>query len=806
MHNKLHIFLGVWLAATLSNFCIYSHPKQQKKENVLIPFSFEKKPLIDIINFIASKKNLNIIMPQLAADRDILKKQTITYQPLDTETITITKAWDILHTFLELSGFSLLAKKKKLYTIVKNKPPQETATRDILPLYIGIPIKDLPKSDERIRYVYYLKNLKAPTQEDPNNPIAQIAKDLLAPGELLLADPKSNGIVVVSKISTITSLMKIIEELDKTGLRESIEVVPLNNISPDSLVKVFNLLKTAAGDSVSSPFLRESHASTFSYFNTDTKIIPDNRTNSVIIMGQTTAIERIKDFIYEHIDVLPQSGKSILHVYDLQYLDSEKFAPILQKIVSSQPTSAGQADQEVSNGVHRFFKGVQIVAEARTEIKSIEASTSSRIATENIILEKTTTEVKGIEQAINIGGNRLIITALQDDWLYLKSLIEKLDRPQPQVILEVAIVDFSVDKLDRIAATIRNKTDLMLPQGVDYLASHITPVNNNLLGTSPESLAQDLLAVLAPNNFTSQPQVTPGSTLISFNDPATPGIFALLQLLQRDLSSTIISHPFLVSSNNQKAIVESQEIRRARGQLVPETKGTYIIPIEDLVANLSVEIVPHLASLERLRLDVKIVIEDFLGSSLDRIRRALVTTAAMQSGQILAIGGLIRTEHNDSVTKTPLIADVPILGDFFRGDTKRTIKSDLIIFVSPTIVHPKFSQVSSNYTKSKINSVSKDLEDTDIFGSNKDPITHIFFKDQSADEGLLKDYLMHTQLYSESFKDTKEKEATDQELRKTTLMPLKTNTRPKKVLQGSKIKELLAYEDNPLDKGSVKKS
>ena len=87
--------------------------------------------------------------------------------------------------------------------------------------------------------------------------------------------------------------------------------------------------------------------------------------------------------------------------------------------------------------------------------------------------------------------------------------------------MELFVVDFTYDDFNSLAGDIRNKTDALLPNGVQYLSSNIANVNT-VLGTNPVQLAQDLLAVIGPGSLPAQSPH--GSILSQLNDPTTPGI------------------------------------------------------------------------------------------------------------------------------------------------------------------------------------------------------------------------------------------------------------------------------------------
>ena len=107
--------------------------RKKKREN-LVPFSFTKKPLVDIIEELSAKKEINVILPQQAAELEAIKKQLVTFHPQGRKEIPLAEAWTALSTFLELSGFALSKKNDTLYSIVRiGRPDEAGIVREILP-------------------------------------------------------------------------------------------------------------------------------------------------------------------------------------------------------------------------------------------------------------------------------------------------------------------------------------------------------------------------------------------------------------------------------------------------------------------------------------------------------------------------------------------------------------------------------------------------------------------------------------------------------------------------------------------------
>ncbi|MBA3954987.1 hypothetical protein H0X48_06740 [Candidatus Dependentiae bacterium] len=793
-------------------------PKYQE----YIPFAFERKPLLDIVNTVVASRGANIILPQRPAELDALRKQLVTYQPETSPRVTVNEAWRLTELFLDALGFSIIKKKDKLYTIVKNggqQPNEQSVGREPLPLYIATPADKLPRGDERIRYIYYLRNLRVP--QNPNeattNELTEIFKQMLSPSALVgpgnipvIYEPKTNGFIIVDKANNISSVMRIIAELDATGFKEVVEVLPLYNIPAQDVKAVFENLRRAAGDADrTSPFIRQDpRADSISYFAADTKILADPRTNSLILMGRESAVSRISEFIQEYVDTPAESAGSILHYYDLQYLDAKNFADVLQKIVAAQAPSQSVG---APSGAERFFQGVTVFAEAREPLRTIDS-------------QLTELKLEGVDYNVGIskdniyqtGGNRIIVAALASDWERVRGLIEQLDKPQPQVILEVLIVDLTDTENFSLGATSRNPTNTTNATGPQFLSSNLSPVNavlnfqtattngvtNFTTGVPPNpALAQDLLGYFNNNingQGTGDPDLislingtTQGSTLISFNDPATPGIALILQVLQNHTTSKVLSHPYLVTTNNQKATIANQQLLRGTGAVVPIQAGGVETRVVDIPAVIQVQMWPHISSSDRLNLQVAVDVNQFIDPvNFTRITRRVNTDANISSGEILVIGGLTQIIENDSTFETPFLSKIPIIGYLFKRNTKILTKSNLAIFIAPTIVQAKLRGGLNVYTADKIRKSRRDASDSVIFDTLRDPITRIYFTDDAPKNEIVREYLKHASNAPE-FETLK----TTRELRREKSRPLVAPPQPAQQLlpipRRTNVKEIL---------------
>jgi len=677
------------------------------KEESIIDFNYKDEELVDIINFLATQKGVNIILP---AGSQAIKLKVNTHAD---SLLTLDQAWNRLQKLLDISGYTLLPRDQSSVILPKSK----TISKEAIPLFVGMSPEQLPDTDERIRYLYYLSNLKVADSSD--NEIMSILKEFLPDTAKFNIDTTSNALLITEKSSDIKSVMKIIIAIDETTSREVFEILKLEYVSAETIAQLFNenLLKT---EKESRRYrVKEKKISDMNYFSENVKIISEQRTNSLIIIGKDQAINRIKDFIIKYLDVEIESGKSILHVYQLLYLDAPSFAPVLQDIVDSKkgngPQQASASGQ--GGGLNRFFEGVIIQADQEGESESKRS-----------------------------GSNKLIIAAKNDDWKYIASLIEQLDKPQPQVIIEILIADLTLEDTRQLGSLARNPDAIPMPAGVNVQAANL---GQAVLDHNPaelgDSLNSDVLArTVGPDKSQSLAELgsfgqagEPGSMVVALNDKDGKS-WSILQLLQAFGHTKILSHPYVVSTNNKEAVVSIGEERLLR-DVATASAGATTITRKTISANLTVTITPRISATDNVNLQVSIDISEYksaIEGEDTRITRFIETNANIQNSAILVLGGLMKENTTEGINETPILSKIPILGWFFKRKRVEYQKTSLTIFISPTVIQPRLRGGINEYTQDYVSLTKRYSEEGQLFDSLRDPVTRFFFR---ADTGAADD-------------------------------------------------------------------
>jgi general secretion pathway protein D len=688
----------------------------------------QSEKLADLVHRIAAKKGINIVLPHGAE----LIKETVNFER--RQRIPLARAEAYLYMLLQMAGYSMYP-KNGFYVVTKLQENNEM--REPLPLYVDVPPDKLPATNERIRAIYYLSNLRVPDAAAGDNPIVSILKDMLGTGGRgYLFDQKSNAMILIAPARNIASVMHIIQRLDETGSPDILQIIPLFNASAGLIAKLLNE-QILSMQTPAYGYRAPVRSYEFFYFTPNTKVVADTRTNSLVVIGQEMAVNRIKEFVQEYLDQTPGAGRSILHVYNLQYLDAVAFSSVLQSVVG---TGGAQSEKEKSGGPQRFFDGVKVVAETKTEIAPPTASAAAALA----------------PSKVTIGGNRLIVAADNDDWQQVKTLIEQLDKPEPQVIIEVMVVDLTVTTGKKLGAQQRNPSAMDLHQGVDYQSAQFTPPLGDTSDSTVKTIASDLLRLVSGSSMAFSPLTNgvgdAGSMVISMTDPRTifysgdtektdSGIWAVLRLLDRWTEQKILSHPFLVVKNNVTGVERRKETRRGEGKLVNPNAVASNVAFENYDADLEVLVTPRIISLDRLSMKVTVTVNNFTDPSADnfnRIIRSVDTNAVMNSGDILVVGGLTREINTESESEWPFLGKIPILQWFFKNRSQVKERSNLVVFIHPTVVDPKLRAGMNRFTGDKVNLSKGVLNEARMFDSLKDPITRWFFRgdDQKVDANI----------------------------------------------------------------------
>lgn len=171
---------------------------------------------------------------------------------------------------------------------------------------------------------------------------------------------------------------------------------------------------------------------------------------------------------------------------------------------------------------------------------------------------------------------------------------------------------------------------------------------------------------------------------------------ALISALASNSRSNLLSTPSLLTLDNQEAeIIVGQNVPFKTGSYATNSSGADnpFTTVERKDVGISLKIKPYINEGSTLRLEVEQEVSDIApavsgvdSSDLITNKRALKSTILADDGEIIVIGGLIKDSVRTQHSGVPLLRDIPYLGALFRWSRDTQVKSNLMVFLRPTIV------------------------------------------------------------------------------------------------------------------------
>ncbi len=371
----------------------------------------------------------------------------------------------------------------------------------------------------------------------------------------------------------------------------------------------------------------------------------DERTNSILLSGDSAARVRIRGLI-AHLDT-PIEGTGNTRVVYLHYASAEEIAPILQGVSDFEDTE-GKTSTSANNEI-------------------------------NIQADAT--------------NNALIITAPPARFDSLRRIISQLDVRRAQVLVEAVIAEVSNDLTKELGAE-----GFIIPAGDSPDGPAAASINSgNILSLLTDGISSG--ASLAGQGLNLGAADLDGDTQWGI----------LLRALESDASTNILSTPTLVTLDNEEAeIIVAQNVPFITGQFTNTGSGTdsAVNPfqtIERQDVGITLRITPQINEGNSVRLNIEqessSISNSSVASDLITNERRISTSVMVDDNEILVLGGLTQDDYRDTVTKTPLLGDIPLLGNLFRSTSTTKTKQNLMVFIHPVILRDASS--SNLATESK---------------------------------------------------------------------------------------------------------
>ncbi len=619
-------------------------PRKPLPPNAMITMDFQDADLNVVIKFIGEITGKNFLVSD-----QVRGKVTI----ISPKKITVREAYQVFESVLEMNGYTAVPAEDAIKIV-----PSGVARQSGIETQEGKDASAVQIADRMITQIIPLEHAAGEEVRNLFTPL--ISRD----GAIFYYKP-TNHLIVTDRASNIHRFLKIIDQIDIPVVEEKITVFPLEFASARSMAEKLTQLVTLEQRPAGTP-PRSAPLSRI------IKVIPDERTNSLIVLAGAQDTQEIRTLITK-LDREAPRGKSQLHVRYLEHARAEDLAKVLSGIASAKAKA-------------------QRPAQSPPGAAAEEASITADKAT-----------------------NSLVITASPQEYRDLEEVIQKLDTVRSQVLVEALIAEVSMEKVLQIGVDWR-LMDQPVPDSVRGIGgTDFGLISGVQRGTLPSSAGDTGLLLGLAKGF------------ISIGGVEVPNLGVLIRAFQSDNDVNVLSTPHLLTMDNEKAKIIVADN-------VPVLKTDLTTPLASATANttsvavsrtfeykdvgIQLEITPHISAGSMVRLEISTEVSN-LTSPIDPTnpgfvttrKRQATTTVVVENGQMVVIGGLIRDDRSETTRKVPCVGNLPGLGWLFRSMSGTKDKTNLLVFITPHIIRsPQEAEAATSKKKQEAEENLKKLQ------------------------------------------------------------------------------------------------
>ncbi|MDD5678872.1 MAG: type II secretion system secretin GspD [Kiritimatiellae bacterium] len=451
----------------------------------------------------------------------------------------------------------------------------------------------------------------------------------------------TNHLIITDTAASIRRIEQIIAQIDKPGMARTTEIYILKFADAEGIAAELNLAMSTAtskqetqGEQLRQRLPKPADGGTSVTLPSDVVVVAAPHSNSLILVGTPGQITELKRIIAA-MDTEPRSGYGHLQAIFLKYLSSDEAAKSLTALIS----------------------------------KRVEKPQNQKISIES-----------------SLGNNALLVDAAPEDFKMVKELIEQLDQPPQQVLVEVMIAELTLTDGSSLGAE--------LLAGANPSVGSTVAVGGMRTSQGDDTLMQQVASGLIPNGLTfglAQGSYTDADGNVVPRFPALLNIIAIKQ----NGKFKILSNIPLWTQNNQPATVTIGKNIPLLKSTVSAGAGTardYIENIDRVDVGIKLSVTPHINPNREVLMKLNPSIEAILESSTEGVhftptiaKREVTTTLTVPDGDTIVISGLMREDTVFNDRKIPYLGAIPLIGWLFHSKEEAVERTNLLIFVTPHV-------------------------------------------------------------------------------------------------------------------------
>lgn len=536
---------------------------------------------------------------------------------------------------LEVYGFAIVEMESGVLKVIRDKDAKTSS----------LPVLDREtrgSGDTMVTRVVPVENVSVRELA----PLLRQLNDQSGGGMVVSYDP-SNVIMMTGRSETVQRLVEIIERVDQAG-DQDVDMISLEYASASEIVRIAQSLYEKNNEGVPALLVP--------------KIVADERSNSVIVSGEPRARARVVKLIRQLDKDLKTEGNT--RVFYLKYAKAPEVVEVLKDVSRSIQAEVEQQSSTGNNNQRRRTGGDETVSISPHE-----------------------------------PTNSVVITAQKDMLASLEKVIRDLDIRRAQVQVEAIIVEvMEGDNVDFGIQWISEDGGM-----VQYNNGNQVPIGSLAAGAYQAREREG----------TTTTRVTDGGVEVTTTEPDEPGDVSLLanllgsvngmmfgtikndwgavvQAVTQDTRSNILATPSIVTVDNEEAsFLVGQEVPTISGSTTGDNNDNPFQTVNRTEIGIKLKVTPQINEGDAVQMTIEQEVSSLSGATaVDVIinKRELKTTVMADDGETIVLGGLIDEDVQESVSKVPLLGDIPILGKLFSSTSTSKQKRNLMVFIRPSIV------------------------------------------------------------------------------------------------------------------------
>src|SRR5579875_1115032 len=719
-------FRAVLIAALV--FCVCSAASAEDLQSGtgenLITMNFQDVDISVLAKFISQITGKNFVL-----DDSVRGKVSI----VSPTKVTPEQAYSIFKSVLQLKGFTTVGAGP----VIKIVPSRDS--RGSAPLTTSQQ-PAISSSDAYVTRMIKLRNIDSSS-------LVNVIQPMISRDGLVAAFPETNTLIITDDAWNVQRLLGIIGSLDAQGIQQSVAVIPLKLAYADDLAPKIEQIMSERANRASSGYGRPAMGVVAPSAQAPSrifKIVPDERTNSLVVLAGPLQMKQIKDLVAK-LDIHSPTATSRVHVYYLKYAQALEMVAVLNGLLGGGGEGPGQLSPQTGRGSLGRSSGLGFDAMGGGALGGFGGMGSlggygsygslaggfggmggmgmgmgsmgmgmggmgmgGRNAAGGTLGggEPASAMAKGgpgteFEQEVRVTAdpatNSLVVNASPQDYSTLQTIISQLDIPRRQVYVQAVIVEVSAQRMRELGVSFQGSTNLggnTLGVGhLDYgnLANALTnPLGATGLtfGLASGSMCTVNSALNAASNALT------GSTTPTSTSVTVPCDIALITAIETDTHSNVLSAPTLLTTDNEEAtIVVGQNVPFiSSATATAALTGQIFQSVDRQNVGITLDIVPQITDGGYIKLDVYEEVSAVVPSTENNplgpttTIRSASTTVMVQNHRTTVIGGLLSDEVHITNNGVPFLSNIPVLGNFFSDRQRAGQKTDLLVFLTPHVI------------------------------------------------------------------------------------------------------------------------